>query len=446
MNLSEFYFDNVSNAKVDAPDDPTRFEPMHPYVRDTFKKRFGFDPAELCYRDSRHYWKTHPADWQKFVDFRADMLHEIYRDTLRELQQFQYGDRKLGRRDIVVTAYDTINNPSIQRDTGADIRDVIALMSTGAREKAKTNGDRFDFELNVEDPQSHWNDSPDRYIALGKLYQHLLPNPNKLALDLNIIDLKRAATDHRFATSTPLGLEAMEMVQSARSVAPRVIIYGEQSISPIDTGDSTSPSFCSLGCASASVAQWKECPGGYSINTPGTLYLRGQDDDHQVAINDDALLVNDRGEVALPPGKHQLQIRDDLIQMAADIPVIHLLSISGTMEEMQAHNGHMRVVYTSGAPCLLSFDEKPTHIFLDDKPWRCEILEGTGAWSIRCPSGHHAVRIFAQDPSLFIAQEASVISSWIIVLFGGSASIMLLVLIGFTHLGRLRDLKTVEEG
>ncbi len=101
--------------------------------------------------------------------------------------------------------------------------------------------------------------------------------------------------------------------------------------------------------------------------------------------------------------------------------------------------------YNAYAPCLLAFDERPTIVYLDGKPCRFPILEGNGNWCIRCPSGHHALLVAAQNPSLFFAQEASVFSSWSIVLFGGSASLMLLVLIGFTHLGRARDGKRAEE-
>ena len=54
--------------------------------------------------------------------------------------------------------------------------------------------------------------------------------------------------------------------------------------------------------------------------------------------------------------------------------------------------------------------------------------------------------ISAQDPSLFLAEEASVISSWSIVLFGGTASLMLLFLICATHFVRKREAKDAEAG
>ena len=236
------------------------------------------------------------------------------------------------------------------------------------------------------------------------------------------------------------------MLHCARSVAPRVILYSESELSPLDTGDAASPPFCMLGCAAASAGNWKECPGGFDVDSPGMLYLCGQNEDHQVAIGSDILLINDYGETAIPVGKYHLQIRNDLIEeMATDLPVIHLLSHTGRLEEMQAHNGRLQFKYNAFGPCLLAFDEKPTIIYLDGKPYRMPVYEGIGIWSIRCPSGHHAMLVAAQNPSLFLAQEASVISSWTIVLFGGSASLMLLVLIGFTHLGRARDLKRAEE-
>ena len=201
MNLSELCFESVT-----GPDNPTQFVPMHPYVRDTFKKRYGFDPAELCYH-GRHYWKAHPNDWHLFCAFRAELLHDIYRDTLRVLQRFQYGDSRMERRALIVTAYDTINNPEIERNTGLDICDIIGMMSHTGHVSRKIQGERFDFILNVEDPQSRWNDPPDRYLALGKQYQHLVPDPNKLALDINIVNMSPNKDAHRgagFATDTPL--------------------------------------------------------------------------------------------------------------------------------------------------------------------------------------------------------------------------------------------------
>ena len=431
---------------VTKPVDPKQFVPMYPDVSAAFKKRNGFDPTALCY-DGRHFWKTHPADWQRFNTYRAELLHDIYRDTLRELQHFQYSDSKIGRRAVIVTAHDTINNPEIQRNTGLDIHDVIGMMSRTGHVKRKIQGERFDFILNIEDPQNRWNDPPDRYLALGRQYQHLIPDKNRLALDINIVDLRPKKDKLRdgFATNIPLGLEALEMLHFARSVAPRVILYSESDLSILDTGDLSSP-FCMLGCASASASNWKECPGGFDVNSSGMLYLRGQNEDHQVSSGWDTLLVNDYGETAIPIGKHHLQIRDDLMEeMATNLPIIHLISHTGRLEKIQSHNGRLQLKYNAFGPCLLSFDEKPTVIYLDGKSLPMPVLEGIGIWSIRCPSGHHTLLVAAQNPSLFFAQEASVISSWTIVFFGGLACLILLVLIGFTRLQRRRDAKNAKE-
>ncbi len=238
------------HEKVESLADPTQFVAKHPEEYAMLKAGCGFAPAELCYT-GRHYWKTHPTDWQQFCAYRAELLHDIYRDTLRELQHFQYGDPRMERRALVVTAYDTINNPEIRRNTGLDICDLIGMMSRTGHVLRKLQGERFDFILNVEDPQSRWNDRPDRYLALGKQYRELLPDPNKLALDINIVDLAPKKDVHRpfFATNTPLGLETLEMLHSARSVTQRVIIYCESDLSPLDTGDVAVPPFCMLGCA-----------------------------------------------------------------------------------------------------------------------------------------------------------------------------------------------------
>jgi len=424
VNLSELYFENLT-----GPDDAKQFVPMHPYVRTTFKQRYKFDPVELCQPGSAHYWRTHPGAWKQFADFRGELLRDVYRDVLHTLQGFQHGDQ-LGRRDVVVTALDTINNPEIQRNTGLDIRDIIGMMAG----KGQT-GERFDFVLNVEDPQRRWNDSPDRYVALGKQYAKLVADPAKLALDLNIVNVHKQG-DHRFATLIPIGLETLEMLHSARSVVPRVILYSESTLSPFDTG--------LLGSASASAGYWQECPDGYQLKASGMVYLRGQNEDHQITIGHDTLLVNDLGEAALPAGEYKLQIHEDLLQLAADIPVIRLLSTTGNLRHMNEHHARISLDYDAAAPCLFSFDERPEHITLDDKPWAAAIMEGNHCWTLRCPSGAHSLVVSSQGISLFLAQEASAISAWVIVLFGGGASVMLLLLILITHIGRIREMKQVK--
>ena len=304
------------------------------------------------------------------------MLHTIYRDTLASLQSFQYGDAALGQRDIIVTALDTINDPEIQRNTGLDIRDLIGMMSPGKGATRKADGTHFDFILDVEDSQRSWNKPPDRYLALGEQYSKLLPAPRKLALDVNIIDDIHKQEKRDFATTRSVGLETLELLHYARSAAPRVILYCEYTLSPIDTGESPYPPFCLLANASASAGNWQERPGGYDVDAPGMFYLCGQDVDHQIAIGTAALPVNDLGETLLPCGKHHLDIHDDLMEMAADIPEIHLLSLSGMLEQIQVHHARILMQYNASSPCLLSFDEFPTRIRLDGKRWNGPVLEG----------------------------------------------------------------------
>lgn len=431
VNLAELYFENQS-----GPDNPQQFVPMHPYVRTTFKQRYGFDPAELCARNSRHFWRTHPRAWRQFVDFRAQLLHETYQELLTALQPFQRGSDQLGRRDIVVTALDTINYPEIQHQTGLDIRDLLNMMDTGKHPAEKTPAGRFDFVLNVEDPQRAWDAPPDRYLKIGAQYRRLVTNPAKLALDLNILNFRKP-DERRFATQTQVGLEALEMVRCARAATARVIIYCEATLSPYDTD--------LLGVASAAAGTYEECPGGFTLDAPGMLYLRGQNEDHQIALHGDALLVNERGEAALPGGKQRIQIRDDLLNIASDIPVIRLLNLTGELRRMHARNGGLLVEYDAQSPCLLTFDQEPQHLWVDGKVCTPTVLEGDGSWSIRCPASHHTVIISAQDPPLFYARVASAISSWMIVTFGGVASLILLILILLTHLGRLRETRKLGE-
>ena len=93
---------------------------MNADVRLQFQKVSGFDPQLLFDESSPYFWKTNSvalAQWSKFrTGLTRDWLAEVIDHAAK---------RPI---DVIVTALDNVDVPSIVESTGCDARDAVALM------------------------------------------------------------------------------------------------------------------------------------------------------------------------------------------------------------------------------------------------------------------------------------------------------------------------------
>lgn len=414
VNLAELYFECFS-----GPEDAANFVPMHPYVIKEFKSRCGYDPCGILDPSSPHYWKTSPTSWDRFKSLRAEMLHSIYVDVLSALDDFRKGDENTGGREVVVTVLDSISAPEIERSTGLDVRSIIGLMRAG-KVPGRPGVRKFDFTLNVEDPQSMWNGPPGRYAKIGSIYTTLLSDPGRLMLNMNVLDFRKP-NKTPFVSSKQVGAELSEMITSAKTSVRRVIIYSESSIAESDMG--------LLSAMMATVDCWDERGACIHKDSPCSSFLLVEDSLSYVSANGKCIQVSESGEVPIVCGSSGVECCKNVVKVLNhDVPVMHLLNISGVLKGLEEDAGSLIVRYDSIAPCLVTVDQSVTSLLVDGSRSDAQMWKNDGFWVLRCPSGSHEVKIVSKSRTLFNCQIASSLLSHTIVFAGCTAALLSIAL------------------
>src|ERR1051326_5597102 len=78
--------------------------------------------------------------------------------------------------DLVLTHVDDRFDTTMNEKIGADTSRVLPLLA------------RHDFTFLIEDPATIWNLGPQRYPQIAARYKPLTSRPQKLAIDLNVVE------------------------------------------------------------------------------------------------------------------------------------------------------------------------------------------------------------------------------------------------------------------
>ncbi len=231
VNLAELYFESLEGAG-----NPARFTPMNDDVRAEFRAHSGWDPIEL--------WASHKdaSSLRQFLDFRAGLARRMQEDWLATMESFRQFRPDL---DIVLTHVDDRFDTGMKDSIGADAARVLPLL------------DRHSFSFLIEDPATVWNLGPQRYPEIAKRYQPLTPYPERLAIDINIVDRYQDV----YPTKQQTGTELFELVHMAAIAFPRVALYFENSILKPDlallaASSSVVTRYARLAAGSPSNRQW----------------------------------------------------------------------------------------------------------------------------------------------------------------------------------------------
>ena len=152
--------------------------------------------------------------------------------------------------DIVLTHVDDRFDTGMKDSIGADAARVLPLLDTHS------------FSFLIEDPATVWNLGPQRYPEIAKRYPPLTHTPDKLAIDINIVDRYQDV----YPTKQQTGTELFELVHLAATAFPRVALYFENSI--------LKPDLDMLAASSAVVTQYSKAQGGrICIESPRDLEI-----------------------------------------------------------------------------------------------------------------------------------------------------------------------------
>lgn len=347
LNLAELYFESL-----EGQDNPARFTPMNADVRADFESRSGFDPVEVFSPDSPRYWRTKPASMGYFLNYRAELAREQQTAWIAQVETIRKSKPWL---DLVLTHVDDRLDTSMREKIGADTSKTLPLLT------------KHDFTFLVEDPATTWNLGPQRYAQIAARYAGATPRPEKLAIDINVVERYQDV----YPTKQQTGLELFQLVHAASGAFPRVALYFENSIPAID--------WPFLAASSAVIEKAEQENGKLTIQSPrGT----GVAWTGPAQVDGRPWPVRSETTLWVPAGTHT-------VEPAITKPVLHLTDLNADLRSATAIPNGMEFVYQSSARALALFDRAPARVEIDG-----ELLDGAVEGALlKLPRGQHIVTI-----------------------------------------------------
>ena len=211
VDFAELYFE----AERGIFKRPKDFTPMHPTFRQMFKQRYGVDPLTMFNPDSPNYGLRNPPLRDELKEYRVELITQLTQKFLEILASCRTQKPYL---QTTLTFIDALRDPTVTERYGVDPARLLALES------------KFGFSVEIEDPYTVWNSSPDRYRAIGEYYRPRLPPGTQFSMDINVVD--------RFPPGRPLtrprGLELYELLANVAANVDLITLYAYSTFSPDD--------------------------------------------------------------------------------------------------------------------------------------------------------------------------------------------------------------------
>ncbi len=400
VNLAELYFEAGEGFK-----NPTLYTPMHPSARLQMQKKYGINILKIFDPSSSFFWKNNPYVQKSFTEFRIDELNKVYEKLL---PSFSAISAKNSGFEIIVTAMDSFGSPELKEEIGVDMNSIIALKK------------RYNFKLQIEDPQKLWSTDPLRYIDIGKKYSSLLTGSSGLMMDLNIMTFRKENEITPFPTSIQTGTESFHLVNSAAKASPRFTIYSESSINPQDLFYFPFASAVNVNYSHTSDGYKFSSPYSFSVELPGEIKV--------IQIDGKPVSPYRQNLFLIPAGKHTIATGESIASFSAHELQTNILSITGNLLSVDYLMKNLRFEYESDSRTIVSLDKKPVKIIIDGKDYSFTVLKGNDCYSVFLPPGRHNVVLEAGDAFSYGIDLTSLWSSTGITIFGTIAVFLLFIM------------------
>jgi hypothetical protein len=346
VNLAELYFESLEGAA-----NPARFTPMNDDVRKMFHEAHGFDPLELFST------RKDAASLRAFLDFRAELARRMQQDWMGQIGALRAAHPNL---DMTLTHVDDRFDTGMKDAIGADAARVLPLVA------------EHDFTFLIEDPATVWHLGPQRYPEIAKRYQPLTDRPDKLAIDINVVDRYQDV----YPTKQQTGTELFELVHLAAGAFSRVALYFENSI--------LAPDLKFLPAAAASVRRMENAGDAWTVDSPagvGVAWPGG------AGVDGKPWPLTDGATVWLPAGVHTLS-------PSATGPDTRILDFNGDVQSAEAlASGELQLSYSASSRAIAILEKRPSALELDGAETAPELLASGANWALLLPRGRHSARI-----------------------------------------------------
>ncbi len=398
INIAELNYDS------NGPEDPAKYIPMGAPIRTAFKALGGFDPILLFSPESPYYWRQNPPALKKFEEYRAGRVMAWHRALLDRLTPLAR-ERDL---EIIVTMLDSLHSPTVSRDTGVNSRMIVGLM------------DQYPFTLQVEDPASFWAHSPDRYRKFGETYLPLVKDPRRLMFDINVVPV-RDITHSLAPMETCAGVELVQTYVAAVQPTGRAAIYSEGTM-PLEDLQMLSKVLAHQARVERKWDTWvTESEKSIEVEAPGQWQNFRVDDQIWPGWSDTDVLI--------PGGNHRITAaRRKFSLFDTSVLDIRLVRFTGNLDTLVPSERGLQFGYDSQLRAVALFNRRPHEVHIDGEPYAEPPVSYSGRWSVRLPRGKHKVDVIADDTATVILDTTSLYSSTLIVIFGGVACGLMLLL------------------
>jgi hypothetical protein len=280
---------------------------------------------------------------------------------------------------------------------------------------------KFQFVLQVEDPENLWSTDPGRYREIGKRYAALLGGDDKLALDLNILTFRKKETITPFPTLIQTGTESFYLLKEAALGAPRFTIYSESSVNPQDM------SF--FANALAAQVRYRYTENGYDLSSPYSLVCKMPKAISEINVDGGPLSPFRDNCFIIPAGEHRLTLdRNPVNTFSTHELQTKIMSITGNLLSSAHGLRDINFEYESSTRTIASFNVAPSSVKVDQEAYSFAVMKGNDCFSIFLPPGRHHVEVIAGDQFSFGVSVTSLWSTTAIVIFGFVAVVSLFLM------------------
>jgi hypothetical protein len=343
---------------------PKDFTPMHPAFRQMFEQRYGVDPRRMFDSDSPLYGPRNPKLTGELKEFRVELITQLTEKFLAILASCRAQKPFL---QTTLTFIDALRDPTVTERFGVDPGRLLAL------EK------RFGFAVEIEDPYTVWNSSPDRYRAIGEYYRPRLQPGTPFSLDVNVVDRMPPGRP----LNKPRGLELYELLANVAASVDLITLYAFATFSADDmrlvpfvlgaqqfTGDA--PEEGTVRAQRQLI--WQTDARGRSV------YLDGQEWPCQ-----------SNSQVLIPAGAHTVLTRPQTD--GAGQSALRIEGINGTILGAERSGQRVRLSYESRGRCYVTLNRTPAKLLCDGAPGVGKVLSNGGRVCLVLPQGKHTVEL-----------------------------------------------------
>ncbi len=339
VNMAELYFESLEGSE-----NPARFTPFNDDVRQAFIAWKDVDPVDIAAGRK-------PALLKEFLGYRAGLARAMQKQWLDVVESVRKAKPDL---DVVLTHVDDRFDTRMRDLIGADVAKTLPML------------EERDFTFLIEDPATIWHLGPERYTQIASRYQPITHKPEKLAIDINIVERYQDV----YPTKQQTGTELFQLVHTAAKAFPRVALYFENSILPVDLP--------LLPSAMAVVDRMEQTGGKLQVESAHGAALRWEG---EALVNGRPWPFSNQGWLTVPRGKWT-------IEPTGQGPPVRVLDFNGDLTSAAIWASGVEFQYTSNSRAIALLEQLPAEVKLDGKPMQAETR-------LLLPKGTHTVSIEA---------------------------------------------------